>query len=200
MLGGVELTGLFAGTGGELADEVFVGIAQGVVVGGEVGEALGDFGDDGAEPGVAFGVAFAEFFGGEVDFGEEALEGAGEGFGFDVFEAGLEGAQQFFILGAGHFGDSAPEVAGLDDVVDFAAHLFFKGGNVFRVVVIPELEWGEGGCGRDFRVIRAKLAAGGGFVVIGEVAEEEEGEHVVAEVVGVHSAAQLVGDAPQGGA
>lgn len=32
----------------------------------------------------------------------------------------------------------------------------------------------------------------------GEVAQEEEGQHVVAEIVRVHRPAQLVGDAPEG--
>ena len=35
------------------------------------------------------------------------------------------------------------------------------------------------------------------LVVVGEVAEEEEGEHVVAEVVGIHLAAELVRDIPK---
>ena len=36
------------------------------------------------------------------------------------------------------------------------------------------------------------------LVVVGEVAQEEEGKHVVAEVVRIHGPAQLVGDAPEG--
>ena len=36
------------------------------------------------------------------------------------------------------------------------------------------------------------------MVVVGKVAEEPEGQHVVAEVVRVHRPAQLVGDAPEG--
>jgi len=36
------------------------------------------------------------------------------------------------------------------------------------------------------------------LVVIGEVAQEQKGEHVVAEVVRVHRPAQLVGDRPEG--
>jgi hypothetical protein len=36
------------------------------------------------------------------------------------------------------------------------------------------------------------------LVVGGEIAQEEEGQHVVAEVVHIHRPAQLVGDAPKG--
>ena len=36
------------------------------------------------------------------------------------------------------------------------------------------------------------------LVVVGEVAQEEEGQHVVAEVVRIHGPPQLVGDAPEG--
>jgi hypothetical protein len=32
----VELAGLLAGTGGKLADQVFIGVAQGVLVGGKL--------------------------------------------------------------------------------------------------------------------------------------------------------------------
>jgi hypothetical protein len=38
------------------------------------------------------------------------LEGALEGFVFDVFEARLQRVQQLAILGAGHVGDAVPEV------------------------------------------------------------------------------------------
>ena len=36
------------------------------------------------------------------------------------------------------------------------------------------------------------------LVVVGQVAQEQERQHVVAEVVGVHRAAQVVGDGPEG--
>ena len=52
----VELARLLAGPGGELADQVFVGIAQRVDVGGELRQPFGDLLDDGAELGVAVGV------------------------------------------------------------------------------------------------------------------------------------------------
>ena len=36
------------------------------------------------------------------------------------------------------------------------------------------------------------------LVVVGEVAQEEKGQHVVAKVVRIHRATQLVGDVPEG--
>ena len=75
----VELARLLAGTGGKLADQVFVGIAQRVDVGGELRQPLGDLLDDGAELGVAVGVVLAELVRAEIDLGEQALEGALEG-------------------------------------------------------------------------------------------------------------------------
>ena len=36
------------------------------------------------------------------------------------------------------------------------------------------------------------------LVVGGEIAQEEEGQHVVAKVVSIHRTAQLIGDAPEG--
>ena len=49
MLRRIELARLFARASGELADQVFVGIAEDVAVGAELGNALGDFFDDGAK-------------------------------------------------------------------------------------------------------------------------------------------------------
>ena len=36
------------------------------------------------------------------------------------------------------------------------------------------------------------------LIVVGEIAQEEVGQHVVAEVIRIHGPAQLVGDAPEG--
>ena len=55
----VELARLLARPGRELADQVFVGIAQRVDVGRELRQPLGDLADDRAELGVAVGVRFA---------------------------------------------------------------------------------------------------------------------------------------------
>jgi hypothetical protein len=46
-------------------------------------------------------------------------------------------------------------------------------------------------------VISAQLFLGCGFVVVRQVAQEKERQHVVAKVVCVHRAAQLVGNGPQ---
>ena len=61
LLWGVELARLFARTGGKLADQIFVGIAQGIDVGREFRQPFGDFRDDGAEFGVPVFVLPAEF-------------------------------------------------------------------------------------------------------------------------------------------
>jgi len=72
----VEFAPLFAGSGGKLADQVFIGIAQCVDVRGGLGQPLGDFLDDGAELGVAVGLGLAQLGGAQVNLGEQALEGA----------------------------------------------------------------------------------------------------------------------------
>ena len=56
----VKLARLLAGTGGKLADQIFVGIAQRVGVGGKLRQPFGDLLNDGAELGVALFVFFAE--------------------------------------------------------------------------------------------------------------------------------------------
>ena len=80
LLRGVELARLLAGTGGKLADQVFIGIAQRIDVGGELGQPFGDLLDDGAELGVPVGVGPAQLVRAEIDLGEQPLEGALEGF------------------------------------------------------------------------------------------------------------------------
>lgn len=80
------------------------------------------------------------------------------------------------------------------------AHLFFKFSAITGIVVVPELQRRGAGLLPAIREVRAQLFFGGGFVVVGEVAQEEEGEHVVAEIVGVHGSAKLVGNAPEGSA
>ena len=122
----VELARLLARPGGELADQVFVGVAQRVDVGGELRQSLGDLADDRAELGVAVVVLLAQLVRAEVDLREQALEGALEGFVLDVLEALLQRVQQLAVLGAGQVGDAAPEVLRLDDVMHLAAHLLLE--------------------------------------------------------------------------
>ena len=110
LLRGVELARLLAGPGGKLADQVFIGIAQRVDVRGELRQPFGDLLDDGAELGVPVRIRLAQLGGTQVDLGEQALEGALEGFRLDVFEARLQRVQQLRVLGAGQVGDAVPEV------------------------------------------------------------------------------------------
>ena len=67
----VKLARLLARAGRELADQVFVGIAQRVGVGGELRQPLGDLGDDRAELGVAVRVVLPELVRAEVDLREQ---------------------------------------------------------------------------------------------------------------------------------
>ncbi len=193
----VELAGLLAGTGGKLADQVFIGVAQGVLVGGKLRQALGDGLDDGAELGIARLVALAQFFRIQVDLGEQPAEGTGEGFVLDVVEALLQGMQQLPVLGAGQLRDAAPEVFRLDHVMGLAAHLLFKFFRVVRVLRVPHRQQGAAVAGGQLRVVRPEFFLRCCFVVVREVAQEQEGQHVIAEIVRIHRAAQLVGDAPE---
>lgn len=138
MLGGVELARFFAGPRGELADQVFIGIAQGVDVRGEFRQPFGDLLDDGAELGIPVYVGLAELGGTEIDLGEQALEGALKGFRLDVFEARLQGVEQLCVLDAGQVGNAVPQVRGLDDVMHLAPHLLFESRDVVYVVRVPQ--------------------------------------------------------------
>lgn len=89
---------------------------------------------------------------------------------------------------------------GLDDVVDLAAHLLLEGRDVVRVVGIPQGQRHAAVVGRQRGIIFAEFLPGRRLVVVREVAQKEEGKHVVAEVVRIHRPAQLVGDSPKGGA
>ncbi len=47
-------------------------------------------------------------------------------------------------------------------------------------------------------IVIAQFSLGGGFVVVEEVAQKQECQDVVAEVVGVHGGAQVIGDVLEG--
>ena len=80
-----------------------------------------------------------------------------------------------------------------------AAHLLLELGDVVRVVRVPERTAARGGRrASSVGVIRAQFLLRRHLVVVREVAQEEEGQHVVAEIVRVHRPAQLVGDVPEG--
>ena len=105
----------------------------------------------------------------------------------------------------------------LDDVVHLAPHLPLELRNVIRVRLIPKAQWREClfpksstvslRCFGDLqwrgklltlRVVTSQFLLRSCLVVVGEVTQEEEGQHVVAEVIRIHGSAQLVRDAPEG--
>ncbi len=198
LLRGVELARLLAGTGGELADQIFVGVAQRIGVLGKFRQPLGDFLDDVAELFVFIRVRLAELFRAKVDLGEKALKGALEGFVFDVFETVPQGFEQLPALLARQVCDAGPEMVRLDDVMHLAPHLLLEIAHVIGIVGIPDGQRHTVLVGGQLGIILPQLAGGGGLVIVGEITQKEEGQHVVAEVVGVHRPPQLVGDVPQG--
>jgi hypothetical protein len=115
-----------------------------------------------------------------------------------VFESHLQGVEQFSVLGAGHVGDTVPEVRWLDDIMHFPAHLFLKLWDVVWVVGIPEGQRHAAVVRAKSGIILAQLLLRPRFVIVREVAQKEEGKHVVAEIIRVHRSPQLVGDVPEG--
>src|SRR5690348_9371691 len=81
-----------------------------------------------------------------------------------------------------------------------AAHLLLERGYIVGVFRVPNRKRRPPAVANGVRVgiVLAELPLRGGLVVVREVAQEQEREHVVAEVVRVHRPAQLVGDVPQG--
>ena len=75
---------------------------------------------------------------------------------------------------------------------------FSNAGDVVHVVRIPQRQWHLADVAADIGVILPQFLLRRRLVVVREVAQEEEGQHVVAEVVRIHRPAQLVGDAPEG--
>lgn len=192
----IELPGFLAGARGELADEVFIGVAQGVRIRGKGRQLLGQPRDDLAGEEVALALVFPELVGGKIDFGEQAPEGIFKRFLLDMPEALAQGLQQVVALGAGQLRYMAPEIIGVDDIVQAAAQELFKLRHIVGVGLVPSLERGKPR-GR-FRPVRPKFLPRRGLVGVRQVAQEEEGEHIVAEVIRVHGAAQLVRDGPKG--
>ena len=193
----IELSRLLSRTGGELADQVLIGVAQSVAVGGELRQPLGKRPDDVAELGVARFVAVAQLLRIQIDLREQSGEGAGEGFVLDVFESLFQSAKQLTVLGARHLGDVAPEVFRLDYIVRLAAHLLFELDGIVRVLAAPHGQRGAAITRLQRRIILPQFPLHRRLVIVRQVAQEEEGEHIVAEVVRVHRAAQLIGDSPE---
>ena len=195
----VELTGLLARARGELADQVLVGVAEGVAVRGELRKALGYLGDDRAELRVPVWVGLAELVGAEIDLREQTRERALERFVLDVLEACLERVEQLAVLGAGHVGDAGPEVLGADDVMRLETHLLLEVRHIIGVLLVPDRQGGPPAVADGVRVgvVAPEFLLRGLLVVVREVAEEQEREHVVAEVVRVHRSTELVCDGPE---
>ncbi len=195
----VKLAGLLARSGGELADQVLVGVAQRVGAGGEVGKAIGDLADDRAELRVALRIAFAELFGSEVDFREKAGERVLERLVFDVFETFLERLKQVAVLDAGAMGDAGPQIVRGDDVMGFAAHLRLEFRHIIRVPVIPDRQGGPAAVTDCIRIgiIVPEFLPRGFLVAVRKIPEKQKGQHVVTEIVRVHRPAELVGNGPE---
>ena len=192
----VELPGFLARACGELADEVFIGIAQSVRIRGKGGQLLGQPRDDLAGEEVALALVLPQLVGGEIDFGEQAPEGIFKGFLLDMPKALAQGLQQVVALGAGQLRYMAPEIVGVNDIVQAAAQELFKLRHIVGVGFVPCLERGTSGSG--FGPVRPKFLPRRSLVGVRQIAQEKEGKHIVAEVVRVHGAAQLVGNGPEG--
>ena len=136
--------------------------------------------------------------GGQINLGEQSLEGALKGVVLDVFETRLQGVEQLPVLPPGHVGDAGPEVFRLDDVMHLAPHLLFKLDDIVGVVRIPKGERHAAAIDFQLGIVRSQFALDRRLVVVRQVAQEQERQHVVAEIVGVHRATQLVGDVPEG--
>lgn len=111
--------------------------------------------------------------------------------------------QQLGILRARHLGDVAPQVLGFDNVMHLAAHLLLELGYVAQIFLVPRLKRRiHAGLpqhiGRKVWIVRPQLLLRGGLVVVRQIAQEEKSQHIVAEVVRIHRATQLVGNGPEG--
>src|SRR3546814_7075821 len=84
--------------------------------------------------------------------------------------------------------------------MSLAPHLLLERGHVGGIVRIPNRKWRPAAVvdGVRIGVINTQFLLRGFLVVPRQVAQEQERQHVVAEVVRVHRAAQLVGNGPEG--
>ena len=92
-------------------------------------------------------------------------------------------------MGAGQFDDVIPKELRLNHIMNLALHLFLEQEGVIGVVVVPDLQRG---------VIRAQFLLCGFDVIVRQVFPKKERQHIVAEIVRHHRAAQVVGDIPKG--
>lgn len=79
-----------------------------------------------------------------------------------------------------------------------AAHHLLKLLGIFGVLRIPDGQGRTAIARRKLGPVGAELRLGGFLVIVRQIAQEKERQHVVAEVIGVHRPAQLVGDGPEG--
>ena len=133
----VKFTRLLARASGELADQILIGVAQGVAVRGERSEALRDLGDNRAELRIPVRVGLAQFVGAEIDFREQSRERAPKRPVLDVLKASLECDEQFAVLREGHVGDAGPEVLGANNVMRLEPHLLLEGRHIIAVLLVP---------------------------------------------------------------
>ena len=100
----------------------------------------------------------------------------------------LQRIEQLVALHPGAVDDAAPQVGGLDDVVHLAAHLLLERLHIVGIAGVPNRQrrFATIADGVWVWVVLPQLLPGRLFVVIREVAQEKERQHVVAEVVRVH--------------
>jgi len=78
-----------------------------------------------------------------------------------------------------------------------AASLLFKFDSVVLVLRVPHRQRRAALARGQLRVIRPQFLVRGRLAVVRQIAQEQEGQHIIAEVVRVHRPAQLVSDAPE---
>ena len=78
-----------------------------------------------------------------------------------------------------------------------AAHLLLELRDVFRIGGIPQGQRHAALVSIDLGIVLPQLLLGRDLVVVREISQEEEGQHVVAEVIRIHGTPQLVCDAPK---
>src|SRR5690554_4707956 len=98
LLGRIKFARFFTGTGGKLANQIFIGISECVGIGGKIRNTLGNFADDLAKLFISVRGCSAEFFGIEIYLGEQPLKGAFKRLVFYVAEPFFEGHEQLVVL------------------------------------------------------------------------------------------------------
>ena len=76
-------------------------------------------------------------------------------------------------------------------------HLLLEVRHVAGVPLVPHRQGGPPTVADGVGVVAPEFLAGGLLVIVREVAEKKEREHVVAKIVRVHRPAELIGDGPE---